>query len=60
MVCDASTEATLHSYQLRGTVVDDYRDGDAVVTAANAPGAPRDFITPIGLNQPGAKVVLKS
>jgi hypothetical protein len=30
-----------------------------VVIATNAPGAPGEFITPFGLNQPGAKIVLK-
>lgn len=30
-----------------------------MVIATNAPRAPREFITPFGLNQPGAKVALK-
>ena len=38
---------------------DHYDEEDAVVIATNAPGAPREFITPFGLNQPGAKVALK-
>ena len=59
VVYDASTDATLASYQLRGNVGDDYSDQDAVVIATNAPGAPREFITPFGLNQPGAKVAMK-
>ena len=59
VVYDASTDAMLHSYQLRGTVGDHYDEEDAVVIATNAPGAPREFITPFGLNQPGAKVALK-
>ena len=59
VVYDASTDLLLHSYQLRGNVGDDYSDEDAVVIATNAPGAPREFITPFGLNQPGAKVALK-
>ena len=59
VVYDASTDSMLESYQLRGNVGDDYSDEDAVVIATNAPGAPREFITPFGLNQPGAKVALK-
>ena len=59
VVYDASPEAMLESYQLRGTVGDEYSDEDAVVIATNAPGAPREFITPFGLTQPGAKVALK-
>jgi hypothetical protein len=59
VVYDASTDSMLHSYQLRGNVGDDYSDEDAVVIATNAPGAPREFVVPFGLNQPGAKVALK-
>ena len=59
VVYDASTDAMLASYQLRGTVGDDYREDDAVVIATNAPGAAREFTTPFGLNQPGAQVALK-
>ena len=59
VVYDASTDAMIESYQLRGNVGDDYSDEDAVVIATNAPGVPREFITPFGLNQPGAKVALK-
>ena len=59
VVYDASNDSMLEGYQLRGNVGDDYSDVDAVVIATNAPGAPREFITPFGLNQPGAKVALK-
>ena len=59
VVYAASTDAMLYSYQLRGTVGDEYNDEDAVVIATNAPGAPREFATTFGLNQPGAKVALK-
>ncbi len=59
VVYDASTDAMLESYELRGSAGDDYNDEDAVVIATNAPGAPREFVTPFGLNQPGAKVALK-
>ncbi len=59
VVYDASTGSMLESYQLRGNVGDDYSDEDAVVIATNAPGAPHEFITPFGLNQPGARIALK-
>ena len=59
VVYDASTDSMLAGYQLRGNVGDDYSDEDAVVIATNAPGAPREFVVPFGLNQPGAKVALK-
>jgi hypothetical protein len=59
VVYDASSDPMLESYQLRGNVGDDYSDEDAVVIATNAPGAPREFVTPFGLTQPGAKVALK-
>jgi len=59
VVYDASTESTLARYELRGNSGDDYSDEDAVVIATNEPGAPREFLTPFGLNQPGAKVALK-
>jgi hypothetical protein len=59
VVYDASPDAMLHSYELRGNVGDDYSDEDAIVIATNAPGAPREFVTPFGLNQPGAQVALK-
>jgi hypothetical protein len=58
-VYDASTDPMLASYQLRGNVGDEYSDEDAVVIATNAPGAPREFVTPFGLNQPGARIALK-
>jgi hypothetical protein len=58
-VYDASADAMLASYQIRGNAGDDYSDEDAVVIATNAPGDPREFTTPFGLNQPGAKVALK-
>ncbi len=59
VVYDASSEATLESYQLRGNVGDEYSDEDAIVIATNVPGTAREFVTPFGLNQPGAKVALK-
>ena len=59
VVYEASPDAMLHSYELRGNVGDNYSDEDAIVIATNAPGAPREFLTPFGLNQPGAQVALK-
>ena len=59
VVYDASDDLMLYSYQLRGNVGTDYSDEDAVVIANNEPGAPREFITPFGLNQPGVHVALK-
>ncbi len=59
VVYDASTDSMLESYELRGNVGDEYSDEDAVVIATNAPGAPREFVTPFGLNQPGAEIALK-
>ncbi len=59
VVYDASPDAMLHSYELRGNVGTDYSDEDAVVIATNAPGAAREFVTPFGLNQPGAQVAFK-
>ena len=56
---DASTDALLHSYQLRGNVGDEFSDEDAIVIATNAPNAPREFVTPFGLGLPGARVALK-
>ena len=58
-VYDESTDAMLEGYQLRGNVGDDFSEENAVVIATNAPGAPREFITAFGLNQPGAKIALK-
>ena len=59
IVYDASTDAMLHSYQLRGNVGDHYSDEDAVVIATHGPNDPREFITGFGLNQPGAQVAFK-
>jgi hypothetical protein len=59
VVYDASDDSSLESYQLRGNVGEEYSDEDAIVIATNSPGAAREFITPFGLTQPGAKVALK-
>ena len=59
VVYDASTDALLHSYQLRATVGDHYDGEDAVLLATHGPGDPREFLTTFGLNQPGAQVAFK-
>ncbi len=59
VVYNASNDAMLAGYQLRGNVGTDYSDEDAVVIANNEPGATREFITPFGLNQPGVHLALK-
>ncbi len=59
VVYDASNDSMLQRYELRGNVGEDYNDEDAVVIASNGPGAAREFVTPFGLNQPGAQVALK-
>lgn len=59
IIYDASTDSMLASYELRGNGGDEYSDEDAIVIATNEPGASREFVTPFGLNQPGAKVSFK-
>ena len=59
VVYNASDDLMLAGYQLRGNVGTDYSDEDAVVIATNDPGAPREFVTTFGLNQPGVHVALK-
>lgn len=59
VVYEASTDAQLHSYELRGNVGEVYSAEDAVVIAAHGPADPREFVVPFGLNQPGAEVALK-
>jgi hypothetical protein len=59
VVYDASTDATLERYELRGTVGDHYDEDDAVVIASHEPNEAREFITTFGLNQPGAEIALK-
>ena len=59
VVYNASADPMLAGYQLRGNVGTDFHDDDAVVIATNEPGAPREFLTPFGFNQPGVHVALK-
>jgi hypothetical protein len=59
IIYDASADSMLAQYELRATAGGDYNDEDAVLVATNEPGAPREFVTPFGLTQPGAKVAFK-
>lgn len=59
VVYNASDDLMLAGYQMRGNVGTDYSDEDAVVIATIDPGAPREFVTTFGLNQPGVPVALK-
>ena len=56
---DASPDADLARYELRGNPGEHYQDDDAVVVATHAPADAREFTTGFGLNQPGAHVALK-
>ena len=59
VVYEASPDADLHTYQLRGTAGDHYDETDAVVLGTHGPNDPREFITTFGLTQPGVKIALK-
>ncbi|HEY0551765.1 MAG TPA: hypothetical protein VGF13_19320 [Verrucomicrobiae bacterium] len=59
VVYNASSEPTLARYELRGTAGEHYDEEDAVVIASDAPNEAREFITPFGLDQPGAEIALK-
>lgn len=59
VVYDASTEALLLRYELRGNVGDHYSEEDAIVIASREPNEPREFVTTFGLTQPGAEIALK-
>ena len=59
VVYNASDDLMLAGYQLLGNLGTDYSDEDAVVIATNDPGAPREFVTTFGPNQPGVHVALK-
>ena len=59
VIYNASDDPMLAGYQLRGNVGTDYSDEDAQVIATNEPGAPREFISTFGLNQPGVHIALK-
>ena len=59
VVYDASTDADLARYELRGNVGATFKAADAVVIASNQPGDARVFDTSFGLTQSGAKVSLE-
>jgi hypothetical protein len=59
VVYDASSDPLLERYELRGSIGEEYDEPDAVVIASRGPNDPREFMTPFGLNQPGAEVALK-
>jgi hypothetical protein len=58
-VHDASTDAMISHYELRGNAGDNYNEEDAVVIASHEPGEAMEFITPFALTQPGAKAAFK-
>ena len=59
IVHDASTDAMISHYELRGNAGDAYNDDDAVVIASHEPGEPMEFVTAFALTQPGAKAAFK-
>lgn len=59
VVYDASADADLSHYELRGNVGATFKAADAVVIATNQPGDARVFDTSFGLTQSGAKVSLE-
>lgn len=59
VVYEASTDAELDHYELRGNPGTVYNDDDAVTIATHAPGDAREFLTGFGLTQPGTAVALK-
>lgn len=58
VVYEASEDADLLHYELRGNAGATFKSADAVVIATNQPGEARVFDTNFGLTQPGAKVSL--
>ena len=59
IVHDASTDAMLSHYELRGNAGDDYSEHDAMLIASHEPGEPMEFLTSFALTQPGAKAAFK-
>lgn len=59
VVYEASTDAALDHYELRGNPGTSYSDDDAVTIATHAPGDALEFLTGFGLTQPGTAVALK-
>ena len=54
-----STDAMLHSYQLRGHAGTEYDEVYAEVIATHTPSEPREFLTSFGLSEPGVHMVFK-
>lgn len=59
VVYDASEDAALDHYELRGNPGEAYSDDDAVTIESRLPGDAREFVSGFGLTQPGARVALK-
>ncbi len=59
IVYDASPEATLARYELRGNPGEEYDEDDAVTLATHSPTAAREFLTGFGLTQPGTQASYK-
>ncbi len=55
VVYDASTDADLKEYQLRGNAGATFKSEDAVVITTNGKKAAREFLSAFALTQPGAK-----
>ncbi len=58
-VYEASADPDLDRYEQRGHPGEVYDENDAVVLGSNEPDDPREFITGVGLTQPGASLVTK-
>lgn len=56
---EASTDADLARYELRGNPGETYDENDAVTILTHTPSDPREFVTNFSLSAPGAKVALK-
>lgn len=59
VVYEASEDAALDHYALRGNPGDRYDDKDAVTVARHTPEEAREFLTGFSLTQPGAQVAFK-
>lgn len=59
IVYDASAEATLARYELRGTPGETYEEDDAVTISTHSPADAREFLTGFGLTQPGTQASFK-
>jgi len=59
IVYDASAEATLARYELRGNPGEKYEEEDAITLATHSPADAREFLTGFGLTQPGTQASFK-